>query len=120
VADELEFFEPEDVPRPKEEVHFRSLSAHPYQDGRRVRLKVALTPFQERPNLDFEIVNDAGQPVGTLTVIESMDHAFELTLHIRGPVPAGPHTVRARLYYLEGPPAVETETHFYIPDPANG
>jgi hypothetical protein len=120
VADEVEFFEPEQVPRPKEEVTFRSLIASPYPDGRRVRLKVALTPFLERPNLEFEIFNEGGQSVGALSIIESMDHDFELTMHIRGPVPVGRHTVRARLFYLEGPPEATIETPFEAAAPAHG
>ena len=115
MADELEFFEPEDVPQPKEEVRIRRLAARPYSDGRRVRLEVSLTPFIERPNVEFEIVNGQGQSVGTLNVIESMDHDFELTMHVRGPAPRGVHTVRARLFYLDGPPAVVADTTFEMP-----
>jgi hypothetical protein len=117
VADELEFYEPDDAPRPKEEVQFRSLNAKPYADGRRVRLGVVLTPFLERPNLEFEVVNAAGQSVSTLSVIESMDHSFELTMHLRGPTPQGQHTLRARLFYLEGPPAVTAEAQFEVVAP---
>jgi hypothetical protein len=66
VPDEIEFVEPDDVPRPKAEVGIRWVTARPYADGRRVRLDVGLTPFLERPNLEFEVVNSAGESVGAM------------------------------------------------------
>lgn len=117
MLEELEFFEPEDVSLPKEAVRIRRLSARPYPDGRRVRLDVALTPFVERPNLDFEVYNAAGETVGAMSVIESMDHEFDLTLHLRGLEPKGLHTLRLRLFYLDGPPAVTAETTFEVAPP---
>jgi hypothetical protein len=118
MPNEVEFVEPEDVPRPKEEVGIRRLAARPYADGRRVRLDVGLTPFQERPNLEFEVINAAGESVGAMAVIESMDHEFELTMHLRGPEPRGAHTLRLRLFYPDGPPPVTAETTFELNPPA--
>ncbi len=117
MADDIEFYEPEDAPRPREDVGIRTLSARPYADGRRVRLDVKLTPFVERPNLEFEVFNAAGDPVGAMSVIESMDHEFELTLHLRGPTPAGLHTLRLTLAYPDGPPPVSAETTFEVQPP---
>lgn len=118
MPDEFEFVEPEEAPRPKEEVAIRRLTARPYPDGRRVRLDVSLTPFLERPCLEFEVVNAAGEPVGAMAVIESMDHELELTLHLRGPEPRGAHTLRLRVFYPEGPPEVTAETTFEVQPPA--
>ncbi|MBI3761018.1 MAG: hypothetical protein HY260_04035 [Chloroflexi bacterium] len=113
----LEFADPQDVPVPKEEVRIRRLAARPYPDGRRVRLDIAVTPFQERPNLEFEALDPVGDSVGTMSVIETMDHEFELTLHLRGPEPRGLHTLRATLSYPEGPAPVTAETTFHIKPP---
>ncbi len=82
-----------------------------------MRLGVSLTPFLDRPNLEFEAFNAMGEPVGTLAVIESMDHEFELTLHLRGPAPRGEHTVRLTLSYPDGPPPVSAETTFTVEPP---
>lgn len=117
MSEEIEFVEPEDVPRPKEEVAIRRLAARPYPDGRRVRLDVGLTPFLERPNLEFEAFNAHGESVGTIAVIESMDAEFELTLHLRGPDPQGEHTLRLTVSYPDGPPAVTAETTFKVNPP---
>ena len=114
MADELAFFESDEVPRPKDEVQILRLAARPYPDGRRVRLDVSLTPFLERPNLEFEVFEPSGETVGAMSVIESMDHEFELTLHLRSPQPRGKHTLRLRLFYLDGPPAVTAETTFDV------
>ena len=114
MADGVEFFEPEDIPRPKEAVGIRTVSARPYADGRRVRLDVKLTPFLERPNLEFEAFNAAGDPVGAMSVIESVDHEFELTLHLRGPAPDGVHRLRLTLAYPDGPPPISAETTFEV------
>jgi hypothetical protein len=46
-----------------------------------------------------------------------MDHEFELTLHLRGPAPAGRHTLRLTLAYPNGPPPVSAETTFEVQPP---
>lgn len=114
----VEFVEAEDVPLPKEEVRIRRLAARPYADGRRVRLDVALSPFLERPNLEFEAFDPGGGTVATMSVIESMDHEFELTLHLRSLEPKGLHTLRLTLFYPEGPAPVTAETTFEIKPPS--
>jgi hypothetical protein len=117
VSADIELVEPEEAPRPKEAVAIRKLAARPYSDGRRVRLDVNLTPFLDRPNLEFEAFNSAGDSVGVMSVIESMDHEFELTLHLRGPDPRGEYTLRLTLFYPDGPPAVTAVTTFTVAPP---
>lgn len=111
---DIHFLEPEDVPRPKEEVRIQGLEAHPYPDGRRVRVDIRVTPFQERPNLDIEVFNAQGDEVASLNVIESMDHRFEITVHVRGPQPRGKHTARLVLFYPETEIRDQAEAEFDI------
>ena len=99
--DDIEFFEPDEIPQPPELVKIESLTARVYPDGRRVRLDIKLTPFLERPNLELTIRNAEGQQVAALAIIESMDYKFEMTAHLRGPQPAGQHVVRGELFYGE-------------------
>jgi hypothetical protein len=117
VSNEIHFVEPQDEPRPKEDIGIRALAARPYTDGRRVQLAVRLTPFLERPNLEFEVFNALGASVGQVAVIESMEYEFELTLHLRGPTPSGEHTLRATVLYPDGPPPVSAETKFVVTPP---
>jgi len=113
--DEIEWVEPDEVPQPPEAVTFESLQARVYPDGRRVRVDVKLTPFLERPNLEFTILNAQGKEVASLSVIESMDHKFEMTAHLRGPLPTGQHLLRGELFYEPDSPRKVTEVTFDVP-----
>ncbi len=117
--EEIEFVEPDEVPQPPAEVKIESLLARVYPDGRRVRVDVKLTPFMERPNLEFRVTNAQGYEVASLSVIESMDYKFEMTVHLRGPQPSGPHTLRGELFYGDDPaaPRRTLETVFDVPPP---
>ena len=95
--------EGEEVPAAREraEVRFTQAAIRPYSDGRRMKLQFALTPFRERPSVEAVITNADGLPVATMDLIEAMDTHFDFTLHLRGPEPAGPHTLRLTLFYRE-------------------
>ena len=100
---DLNFYEnPEDapIPQPRNQVRFVEAALKPYADGRRVKLNFKLTPFQERPSVEATITNAAGQPVATMSLIEAMDTNFDFTLHLRGPQPAGAHTLHLTLFYI--------------------
>lgn len=112
--DEIEWVEPDEIPQPPETVNFESLQARVYPDGRRVRLDVKLTPFIERPNLEFTILNAEGKEVASLSVIESMDYKFEMTAHLRGPQPTGQHILRGELFYDPDSPHRVAEVMFDI------
>jgi hypothetical protein len=86
-------------PRPRAEVRFTSVSIAPLPDGRRMRLSFGLTPFAERPNVELTVTNAAGLEVANFSLVEAMDTAFDFTVHLRGPLPAGPHTLRLELFY---------------------
>ncbi|MEK7277564.1 MAG: hypothetical protein AAB427_09460 [Chloroflexota bacterium] len=107
--EEIDFVEPDDAafaPQPPELVKIESLTTKVYPDGRRVRVDVRLTPFLERPNMEFQVLNSAGDEVASLSIIESMDYKFEMTVHLRGPQPVGRHTLRAELFYSSEPGAL--------------
>ncbi len=104
--EEIDFVEPDEIPQPPELVKIESLTAKVYPDGRRVRVDVRLTPFLERPNMEFRVLNSAGDEVASLSIIESMDYKFEMTVHLRGPRPVGGHTLRAELFYSPEPGAL--------------
>ena len=113
--DEIEFVEPDEIPQPPDRVTIEGLAARVYPDGRRVRLDIRLTPFLERPNLELTIVNAQGEPVASLSVIESMDYKFEMTAHLRGPQPVGHYTLRGELFYEPGSPRQIAEASFDVP-----
>jgi hypothetical protein len=112
--DEIEFVEPDEVPQPPEAVKIEELTARVYPDGRRVRVNVKITPFLERPNLEFQVINSEGVEVASLSIIESMDRDFEMTVHLRGPQPSGRHTLRGELFYSPESPRHVLETTFEV------
>lgn len=114
---ELFFFEQGAEPRPPDEVRIERVTAVPYVDGRRVKLQLVLTPFAERPSLDIEVVNAAGQSVATVDILETMTPTMDLTVHLRGPQPEGEHRLLVRLYYGEAPPQDVHELSFEIAAP---
>jgi hypothetical protein len=87
------------APRPRAEVRFTQVAVRPYPDGRRMKLNFGLTPFEERPNVEMSVTNLDGHEVAALSLIEAMDTSFDFTVHLRGPEPRGPHTLRLVLFY---------------------
>ncbi|MDX1614599.1 MAG: hypothetical protein R3300_09835 [Candidatus Promineifilaceae bacterium] len=99
---EIHFFDdPQQGRLPREEVRFNQLGLYVYEDGRRVAVGFDITPFQERPSIDVAVRNEAGDIVGTLTVIEALQPNFHLTLHLRDEGAAENYELEAQLYYLE-------------------
>lgn len=104
----IDFFNPEDAPQPRDKVKIERLEAQPYPDGWRVKIVITLTPFQERPNLELNVRSQAGRVVSEMSVIETMIRHMEFTVHIRGvPSPAGDYVASAVLYYGEDPAQVQ-------------
>lgn len=96
----IDFFDdPLETPRSREDVRLKQVSARVYPDGRRVLVTFDLTPFLERPSLEVTLTNGRGEPAGAMTVIETLERHFSLTLHLRDDEPASPYQLRAFLYY---------------------
>ena len=104
------FQDPDEIPLPPAEVRIETLTAEPYPDGRRVRVSLSVTPFQQRPNLDVTVTNSGGDQVAQASIIESITRKMELTLHLRGPQPLGAHHLDATLFYEKRLPASEDES----------
>lgn len=96
---EIFFHDPDDVPLPPEEVRIRTFQAEPYPDGRRVRVRLELTPFQVRPNAEIQITDAAGEEIAGLSVIETVDPRLEFTVHLRVPAVNPPFTVTGVVFY---------------------
>ena len=95
------FQDPSDIPLPPDEVQIRELHAEPYPDGRRVHIILDITPFQQRPNCEISILNEEGEEVASLSIIESIDARMDFTVHLKGEKPTGKFTVSADIYYYE-------------------
>lgn len=95
------FDNPNDPPVPPEEMEIRSLVVKPYEDGRRVAIDFEITPFQERPNLEINVHNEAGRQVSTLSVVEAIEHKMSFTLHLREESPGGEYLLTMEVFYTD-------------------
>jgi len=114
----MEFFFPDDnLERTSpEETEIKSLTAEPYQDGRRVRVNIEMSPFEKRPNLEAILTDSSGQILSTASFVEPMAWKLEFTLHIRSQPVDGELTLETRLFYPDdGPEASPKFVSFTLP-----
>lgn len=87
------------------EVRFKSIQVEPFSDGKRVHVKIHLTPFQRPPCLELSLEDPNGNEASSVSIIEPPHWIQELTMHIRISVkPPGRLILNARLFYpdIEG------------------
>lgn len=82
---DIEFVDPADAPLPPDRVKFRSVAAEPYSDGRRLGVRLSVTPFQIRPSIDLEVLDAQGVKLASSSIIEATDIEMAVTLHLRQP-----------------------------------
>ena len=115
----MEFFFPDDnLERTSpEETEIISLTAEPYQDGRRVHVNIEMSPFEKRPNLEAILTDSRGQILSTASFVEPMAWKLEFTLHIRSQPADGELTLETRLFYPDdGPEASPKFVSFTLPE----
>ena len=78
-------YEPPEDGLPPQEVRIIDLRAEPWpEDRRRVRIRLEVTPFLERPNMEVIITDAQGDEISSINIIESIDTHLAFTMHIRG------------------------------------
>ena len=95
------FQDPSEIPLPPDEVRIKELKVQPLPNDRRVRVYLAVDPFQRRPNLDLFITDEKDRVVSSAYIIESITKNIEITMHIRGEFITGAYKLKAILYYLK-------------------
>jgi len=83
----------------REDVRIRDIMLEVSPEGRRVAVDLELTPFIERPSIQIAIVNGNGEPAGSSTIIETLDHKFGLVVHLRDREPTEEYQVTVMAYY---------------------
>ena len=113
----MTFFEMDPNRKPSDEVKIETVEITPYPDRRRIHLHIAVTPFEQRPNLLLTARDEDDNIVCEMSVIETMHHDMEFTMHLRGvDDPAGLYTLTATLYYeSKNPPQDEVVEAFEVP-----
>ncbi|MDP2994584.1 MAG: hypothetical protein Q8N46_05625 [Anaerolineales bacterium] len=85
--DRMEFFltDPDIERLPPADTRLLDLRAEPYPDGKRLRVALDLTPFQQKPYLELTLPDSAGEVVAATSIVEPVAWRLELTLHILKP-----------------------------------
>ncbi len=86
---------------PPGEVRLTELRIEPWPDGRRLRVHVSLTPFQQKPDLEVTILDEGGKEVSHVTIIENADQRFVITMHIRTQTISGKYNLIAKVSYQD-------------------
>ncbi len=95
--------DPNEVRLPPEEVRFTKVQVTPLPNGRQVKIHVELTPFKQRPNIEVTITSREGKEVGHTTILETMLHTLEFTVHFRQVEPSEELRLETTLYYQKLP-----------------
>jgi len=114
----MEFFFPEDNLQHSspEETKILSLTAEPYKDGRRVRVNIEMSPFEQRPHLEFTLTDSENKKISSASFVEPMSWKLEFTMHLREKPADGPLDLEAQLYYPDGPEAEPVTVRFSPPE----
>jgi len=119
---DINFHDPSDIPLPPDEVRIRELRVEPFQDRRRVRLFIEITPFQQKPNCEIKIFTQSGSETASLSIIEAIDYKMQFTVHLKDESTSGEYVAAMEVYYFEPgqadqapEPVRDGETH-QLPD----
>ncbi len=110
----------DEAPQPRENVRIEEIETAVYPDRFRVFVHIRVTLFQERPNLLLTARTASGKIAAELSIIETMHHNMEFTMHLRGlPDPAGTYTLTGEVYYeTRNPPQDRHVVEFIVPEAA--
>lgn len=96
---EIFFRDPSEIPLPPEEVRIKNLITDVQPGGRTVRILLELDPFQKPPNVDLLMVDENGNELASVSIVETIQTKMDLMMHIRN-LPIGNHcTLKATLFY---------------------
>ncbi|PIZ26514.1 MAG: hypothetical protein COY47_00035 [Chloroflexi bacterium CG_4_10_14_0_8_um_filter_57_5] len=117
------FLDPNVERLPPEETRILDLCAEPYPEGKRVRISLELTPFQQRPYIELTLNDPDGNEVSSASIVEPMGCKLELTMHLRpstslppvAPLRTGAYQLTAVLSYPDLGEIDRLETSIVIP-----
>jgi hypothetical protein len=102
---------------PPEEVRLTKVQVTPQPNGRQVKVLLELTPFMKRPNIEVRITNRSGREVGHTSILETMLHKLEFTMHLRQVEPDDELRMETTVYYQKLPEPSATPVEVPLPDP---
>lgn len=102
----------EGAPVPPEEVRIQSVHIDPYPDGKRIRVTLELTPFQDPPDLDVIVLDQDGEESASMSIIGAATPKFNFTAHLRGDHLSSTYLLISRLSYEDLGEVDQKETTF--------
>jgi len=109
--------DPNEVRLPPEEVRLTKVEVIPQPNGKQVKIHIELTPFMKRPNIEVSITSEAGKEVGHTSILETMLHKLEFTMHLRQVEPGAELNLETTVYYQKLPEPSDTPVEIPLPDP---
>jgi hypothetical protein len=98
---DINFADPNEIPLPPEEIRFRKINATPSPDGKQVKVHLEIDPFLKGPNVDISILDEQGDELSSVSIIEMLERKMDMVLHIHTPQSKSKYTVQTTLYYSE-------------------
>ena len=95
------FSTPSEDALPPEMVRILDLQVEPNPDKKRVKVRLQITPFQQDPSVELTILDQQGNEVSRVFIIETIDDHLLFTMHLRSGTPGTAYQLNARLYYDE-------------------
>jgi hypothetical protein len=96
----VQFFDdPSGGPRSRDEVRFKNLGLYVYEDRKRIAVGFDITPFFERPSIEVVVKNVDNEESASLSVIDSLQYQFNVTLHLRDESKSQKYSIEAILFY---------------------
>ncbi len=90
------------TPPPQDDIKILSFDAEPYPDGRRVKVKLVLSPFLQGPNGEISLTNQDDELLTTINIVNIFIPENEFTLHIpESKSLPGSYTVNVEVFYIE-------------------
>ncbi|NPV57306.1 MAG: hypothetical protein HPY76_11635 [Anaerolineae bacterium] len=95
------FFRPPQGAFPPDEVQITELRGEAEPDGRRVRVLLAVAPFQQPPHLSVTLAQAGAGVLAFTTIIEPVTQQITFNLHANPHLEPGDYTLMAELTYPE-------------------
>jgi hypothetical protein len=101
--DGMEFLQMDPIVEKMLPADTRLLNIHavPHSEGKRLKIGLDLTPFQQKPYIDLTLLDSSGKLVASTSIVEPVNWNLELNLHIRKFFPShnGSYKLRVVISY---------------------
>lgn len=94
-------FSPSENALPPQQVHIIRCTVTPWPDGKRVKVNLELSPFQQPPNVTLVLHDQNINEISRVLLVETQVTNLSFTMHIRHPTVQGNYSLTASISYPE-------------------